>query len=90
MIVAESGEEQVGRWLDEERNVYEDYKKAFREEPLLVNGVAIMTDTDNTGERAIAYCGDIAFKNAELFAVADADAGKRLCFSVALWNGAAR
>jgi hypothetical protein len=28
----------------------------------LVSGVAIMTDTDNTGESATAYYGDIIFK----------------------------
>ena len=31
----------------------------------MVSGVAIMTDTDNTGESAIAYYGDIVFKKAE-------------------------
>jgi len=62
MIVVESGEEKVGKWVQEERNVYEDYKKAFNEEPPLINGVAIMTDTDNTGESANAFYGDIIFK----------------------------
>ena len=28
----------------------------------MISGVAIMTDTDNTGETAIAYYGDIVFK----------------------------
>jgi hypothetical protein len=48
--------------VSEERNVYEDYKKAFGEEPSMISGVAIMTDTDNTGESATAYYGDIVFK----------------------------
>lgn len=61
MIVVESGDRQVGRWMAEERNVYEDYKLAFGEEPPLVNAVAIMTDTDDTGETATAYYGDIIF-----------------------------
>ena len=61
MVVVESGEEKVGLWVSEERNVYEDYKQAFGEEPPLMNGVAIMTDTDNTKERATAYYGDIQF-----------------------------
>ena len=63
MIVVESGRDHVGQWIEEERNVYEDYKKAFGGEPPLVNGVAIMTDTDNTGETAVAYYGDIVFKS---------------------------
>ncbi len=62
MIVVESGPANVGQWMAEERNVYEDYRAAFGEDPPLINGVAIMTDTDNTGERAIAYYGDITFR----------------------------
>ena len=61
MIVVESGPTKVGLWIDESRNIYEDYKKAFGEEPPMINGVAIMTDTDNTKERAVAYYGDITF-----------------------------
>lgn len=61
MIVVESGPKKVGQWVEEERNIYEDYKKAFGEEPPLINGVAIMSDTDNTKERAVAYYGDIQF-----------------------------
>lgn len=64
MIVVESGNREVGRWKDEERNVYEDYKNAFGDEPPRVNGVAIMTDADNTGESVTAYYGDIAFMKA--------------------------
>lgn len=64
MIVVRSGPAGVGTWVEEQRNVYEDYKKAFGEEPPLVSGVAIMTDTDNTGESATAYYGDIVFLRA--------------------------
>ena len=62
MIVVESGTERLNQWVSEERNVYEDYKKAFGGEPSLISGVAIMTDTDNTGESATAYYGDIVFR----------------------------
>jgi len=62
MIIVESGEAKLNQWVNEERNIYEDYKKAFKEEPPMISGVAIMTDTDNTGERAITYYGDILFK----------------------------
>jgi hypothetical protein len=61
MIVVESGKEKVGRWIKEERNVYEDYKHLFKEEPPQISFVALMTDTDNTGESAIAYYDDIVF-----------------------------
>ena len=62
MIVVESGPQKVGTWVVEERNIYEDYKRAFGEEPPMINGVAIMTDTDNTKEQATAYYGDIVFQ----------------------------
>ena len=59
MFVVESGSRRVGEWVEVERNVYEDYKRAFREEPPPVSGIAVMTDTDQTGESAIAWYGDI-------------------------------
>jgi len=62
MFVVESGAAKLNQWVVEERNVYEDYKKAFHAEPPMISGVAIMTDTDNTGESATAYYGDILFE----------------------------
>ena len=61
MIVVESGAEKVNQWVTEERDILEDYRRAFGEDPFLISGVAIMTDTDNTGESAVAYYGDIIF-----------------------------
>ena len=62
MIVVETGAALLNTWVTEERNIYEDYKTAFGEEPSMISGVAIMTDTDNTRESATAYYGDIVFK----------------------------
>ncbi|ALA60630.1 DUF3047 domain-containing protein [Nitrospira moscoviensis] len=62
MIVVESGSNKLNTWVTEERNVYEDYKRVFGQEPPMISGVAIMTDTDNTGESAEAYYGDIVVK----------------------------
>lgn len=62
MIVTQSGSDKVNQWVEEERNVFEDYKKAFGEDPPKINGVAIMADTDNTKESVVAYFGDIIFK----------------------------
>jgi len=64
MFVVESGEEKRQQWVTERRNVFEDYKTAFGEEPAMISGVAIMTDTDNTGEAAMAWYGDIVFRSA--------------------------
>ena len=62
MIVVESGETKLNTWVQEERNILEDYKKAFGKNPPFISGVAIMTDTDNTKESAITYYGDVIFK----------------------------
>ncbi len=61
MYVVESGRGRIGEWIVEERNILQDYIQAFGRRPPLINGVAIMTDTDNTGEQATAYYGDIVF-----------------------------
>lgn len=61
MVVVQSGPANVGRWVEEERNVYEDYRRAFGEEPPRIKGIALMTDTDDTQDRVTAYYGDIAF-----------------------------
>lgn len=63
MFVIEAGDEKLQQWVTEERNILEDYKNAFGEEPAVISGVAIMTDTDNTREFAIAWYGDIVFTN---------------------------
>ena len=62
MFVVESGPRRVGEWVEMERNVYEDYKRAFKEEPPPVSGIAVMTDTDQTGEAATAWYGDIELR----------------------------
>jgi len=59
MVAVESGPAHVGEWREERRNVLEDYRKFFSEDPPKVGAVAIMTDTDNTGEKAVAWYGPI-------------------------------
>jgi Protein of unknown function (DUF3047) len=58
-IVVDADPASVGKWKSFERDVYADYKRAFGEEPTRISGVAIMVDTDNTGETASAKFGDI-------------------------------
>jgi len=61
LVVVESGDSRVNRWLDVERDVAADFKAAFGDEAPPVSAVAIATDTDNTGESATAFFGDISF-----------------------------
>ena len=59
MVILKNKNSALQKWHIEERNIYEDYKKAFGEEPKDVISVAIMTDTDNTRAMAESYFGDI-------------------------------
>jgi hypothetical protein len=61
MIAVESGAQKLNSWVEEVRNIYQDYKEAYGEEPPLISGVAIMTDSDNTKESAVSFFGDIVF-----------------------------
>ena len=59
MIAVESGSAKAGQWVTVRRNIVEDYRRAFGEDPPKVGAIAIMTDTDNTGESAVAWYSDI-------------------------------
>ncbi len=61
MIVVTSGAAQAGQWVTVRRNVAEDFKVAFGEDSPAISGVAIATDTDNTGEAVTAWYGDVRF-----------------------------
>ena len=64
MIVVESGTARVGQWVSYHRNLAEDFRKAFGYEAPPMSSIAVMTDTDNTGESATAFYGDIVLQNA--------------------------
>jgi hypothetical protein len=59
IVALQSGDEKAGVVVQEERNIYEDYRRIFNEEPPLLGGVAIMTDTDDTQDEVSAWYGDI-------------------------------
>ncbi|MFC1868277.1 DUF3047 domain-containing protein [Thermodesulfobacteriota bacterium] len=59
MIAVKSGSANAGQWREETRNVYKDFREYFRQDPPMVGAIAIMTDTDNTGEEAVAWYGPI-------------------------------
>ncbi len=61
MIAIESGEPFKKQWRSEKRNVRTDLRKAFGREIRFIDAVAIMTDTDNSQQKATAYYGDIYF-----------------------------
>lgn len=53
----------INTWIEEERNIYQDYIRAFGKKPPMISGIAIMTDSDNTGEQAVSYYGDIVMES---------------------------
>jgi hypothetical protein len=55
MIPLQHGSEHVGSWQEETVNVYQDYLEVFGETPPSMASLAIMSDSDNTGESATAY-----------------------------------
>ncbi len=62
-IVVDADPASVGKWKSFTRDIYDDYKRAFGEEPTRISGIAIMVDTDNTGETTSARFGDITLSS---------------------------
>jgi len=65
MIVVERGGAGTGKWRDFRRNVLEDYRHAFGEEPSDIVAVGVMTDADDTRAKTRAQYGDITFRAAQ-------------------------
>ena len=61
VIAVQSGRDEAGKWIRESRNVREDYRMLFGEDVTSADAVAIMTDTDNSGQQATAWYGNIRF-----------------------------
>jgi hypothetical protein len=63
LIIVESGFSKANQWVLEQRNIYQDYKKAFGKEPdSTTSAVLIMTDSDNTDDTTTSFYGNIIFK----------------------------
>lgn len=62
MVAQKSGAPKNGEiWVEETRNVREDFMKYFDMDISRIDGVAIMTDCDNSGGRAAGHYRDIQF-----------------------------
>lgn len=61
MLVVASGPQGLGDWQSVHRDLAADYRHAFGTAPGRMLGVAVMTDTDNTGARAVGEYADIRF-----------------------------
>jgi hypothetical protein len=61
-VVVESGPAKLGRWITEQRNVVEDFKKIYGAEPESPGGVSITIDSDDTRSSAEAFVGSLLFR----------------------------
>jgi len=64
-IVIRRRDDPKGVWVDEARDVVEDFRRWFGFDPPPVSHVAVMVDTDNTGGVAQAWFGDVGFSSGE-------------------------
>ncbi|HTG01054.1 MAG TPA: DUF3047 domain-containing protein [Nitrospirota bacterium] len=55
MVLLQRGKKNVGVWQDELVDVLADYEKAFGTKPPVRARIAIMNDSDNTGEQSVSY-----------------------------------
>jgi hypothetical protein len=61
-IVVRSGDADLGKWLTERRNVRDDFKKIYGEEPDNPGVVSVSIDSNDTGSYAESFLGPIIFR----------------------------
>ena len=61
VLTLKSGASDAGKWLTVTRNVYDDYRKLFNEDPPHVKGIRIQTNSQHTESVGEGYVGKIVF-----------------------------
>jgi hypothetical protein len=61
IIAQQSGHTLVQQWVTEKINVKADLRRYFQEDIDTIEGIAIMTDSDNSQGSAVAFYRDLAF-----------------------------
>lgn len=62
-VVCESGAAQANRWVSENRNVAEDYRRAYGKPAPQVKGLRLQINSQHTGTVAESYFGEVAFRS---------------------------
>jgi hypothetical protein len=62
LLIIEGGPRNIGKWLSYERNLHEDFKKLYHEEPRRLIFIGILSDTDQTGQEAVSYIAELVFR----------------------------
>lgn len=66
IVVVKSGKEDLGEWITFERNIVEDYRQLFGDDPPRTPmAILIMSDGDSTGSWVMADYDDIMLKSEE-------------------------
>ncbi len=63
MIPLRSGMEHLGQWMEETVDILADYRRSFGKDPPESASLAIMNDSDNTGEAAVSHMDFIEVRN---------------------------
>lgn len=59
MVAVDSGDSKVGTWVTHKRNLRDDLKRYFGKDVESIDAIALMVDTDNSGQKATSYYGNI-------------------------------
>jgi hypothetical protein len=64
-VVVRSGPAQLGTWLSETRNVYEDYQRLYgkTDQPPVVSGMRLQINTQHTRSSAACSFADVGFRS---------------------------
>jgi hypothetical protein len=62
VVVVRSGPAELGKWLTETRNVYDDYRKFYGEEPPTVAGVRLQINSQHTESSAESLFANVEFR----------------------------
>jgi hypothetical protein len=59
ILILESGPAKAGQWVTEKRDLYQDWKTLFGEEPPEIQSIGLMTDSDGTQSDVTGYYDDL-------------------------------
>jgi Protein of unknown function (DUF3047) len=62
-VIIRSGDAELGKWLTEQRNVREDFKKIYGEEPENPAAIALAIDSNDTKSTAESFIGPLLFRS---------------------------
>ncbi len=65
VMVLRNDADPLETWIEERRDLRQDFQQIFGNDPPKVSGVAVMTDSFRTGEEVLACYGDILFSRIE-------------------------